>query len=91
MKKTILVLSLVFMISFCYGQDVKKDSIPIQKPQVLFYLVMTPEKWNELIALLKTADEKPSIVNGWVNTINGNLLLLQPPPAVGSTKLKPKK
>lgn len=87
MKKTIILLTLVFMISLCYGQE-KKDSIPVPKPQVFWYLVLTPEKWTELITLLKTADEKPSIVNGWVNTINGNLLILQPPPAVDSTKLK---
>lgn len=37
----------------------------IQDSTRYFYLILTEAKWNELINLIKTADEKPSKIKEW--------------------------
>ena len=47
----------------------------------LYYLIMPDKKWNELIQLLKTADEKPSVLKNWEQLLLSNITLFKPAPA----------
>jgi hypothetical protein len=90
MKKSIIIAALSLLSLAGIAQ--KKESKPqVQKQAVdtsihYFYLVLPAGKWQELIKLIQSADEKPSVVKGWIGLIAG-----QAREIVDSSATKPKK
>lgn len=73
MKKILFATSLLLSLS-CLSQA-KQDTAKVEK---VFYLLLPEKGWQELIELIKTVDEKPSKVNGWIQTLITNLRLYEP-------------
>ena len=77
MKKAFLVAAILISLT-ARGQ--KKDSTIVKDTSVhLFVLVMPSANWQQLIALIKTSDEKPSIIKAWVEFITINARELSEP------------
>lgn len=71
MKKIIVffILMLPTLIGFSQSEIAKKDTVQSK----MLVLVMPEKQWIALIDLLKTADEKPSILNADIKFITDNL------------------
>lgn len=72
--KKILFAAIVLLSLSASAQTAKpvKDSVKI------FYLVMPADKWNELIGVVKNADEKPSVIKQWMDIISANVKEVPP-------------
>lgn len=82
MKKILLATFLFFTIeSFAQKDSTAKDSVKT------FAIILTEPELKNLVSLLKTADEKPSVINEWLNFLNTRIQILQPP----ANKEQPKK
>lgn len=72
MKRVLLILFIA--LSFSVAAQTK----PVADTSKLFYLVMPAPNWEALLTLIKTADEKPSVINQWLQIIAGNVKELPP-------------
>lgn len=63
-----IIIGLLMMITLPVAAQQKDTTQP-----KLAYLVMPIENWKALLAIIKTADEKPSVLKDWVNLIVANL------------------
>ena len=67
MQKLFLSITILFLSLSTIAQKKEQPKDTTR----YFYLILPQKKWQELITLIKSADEKPSVVNGWINLIAG--------------------
>lgn len=99
MKKTITTAFLLMTLSAAFAQkdsthkkntdstitaSSKQDSVTVKN----YAIILNEQEFGSLVAILKSADEKPSIIDAWINFLStrSQLLLPQIP-----EKAKPKK
>lgn len=84
MKYLTSMLVALLLSSVCTAQA---DSSKPRTDSLLSYaVILNEQEIGSLIALIRTADEKPSIINAWISLISNRARQLQPPP-----KEQPKK
>lgn len=75
MKKHLTAISLCITLFATAQKDtagIKKDSVKI------FYLVLPEDNWMQLLQLIKSVDEKPSVIKQWIDLILANIRELKP-------------